>query len=96
MLQKSGVYVWKYLNPKMIGVGYSTLFCCFITSLCYTMNVVYGLLIFITGFLKPLPWYSDHVRDWMGDVLSSTQNITTATSQLTTASWENQFPGCQA
>ena len=62
MLQKGAVNVWRYLNPKMVGIGYSTLVCCFITSLYYCIYVAYSLLIFITGFLKPLPWYSDEGR----------------------------------
>ncbi|KAJ3608457.1 hypothetical protein NHX12_025504 [Muraenolepis orangiensis] len=55
-IRQGSIGVWKYISPKLCGIGYSSCVVCFFVAVYY--NVIIGWSLFYLGnsFQYPLPW----------------------------------------
>ena len=55
-MRKSTVYVYREINPRWIGVGYSCVFALFIVQTYYSVLLSYCSVYLVNSFVTPLPW----------------------------------------
>ncbi|XP_015818946.1 sodium-dependent neutral amino acid transporter B(0)AT2 isoform X1 [Nothobranchius furzeri] len=55
-IRQGSIGVWKYISPKLSGIGYSSCVVCFFVALYYNVILAWSLYYFGNSFQYPLPW----------------------------------------
>ncbi|XP_034049824.1 sodium-dependent neutral amino acid transporter B(0)AT2-like [Thalassophryne amazonica] len=55
-IRQGSIGVWKYISPRMAGIGYSSCIVCFFVALYYNVILAWSLLYLGMSFQYPLPW----------------------------------------
>eukprot|EP01060_Flectonema_neradi_P021105 TRINITY_DN2861_c4_g1_i1.p1 TRINITY_DN2861_c4_g1~~TRINITY_DN2861_c4_g1_i1.p1 ORF type:complete len:689 (+),score=67.83 TRINITY_DN2861_c4_g1_i1:50-2116(+) len=55
-MRKSTVYVYREINPRWIGVGYTCVFALFLVQTYYSVLLSYCSVYLVNSFVVPLPW----------------------------------------
>ncbi|KAM9832316.1 sodium-dependent neutral amino acid transporter SLC6A17-like [Neosynchiropus ocellatus] len=55
-IRQGSIGVWKYISPKLAGIGYSSCVVCFFVALYYNVILAWSLFYLGSSFQSPLPW----------------------------------------
>ncbi|XP_072311667.1 sodium-dependent neutral amino acid transporter B(0)AT2-like [Eucyclogobius newberryi] len=55
-IRQGSIGVWKYISPKLAGIGYSSCVVCFFVALYYNVILAWSLFYLGNSFQHPLPW----------------------------------------
>uniref|UniRef100_A0A3Q2Q360 Transporter n=1 Tax=Fundulus heteroclitus TaxID=8078 RepID=A0A3Q2Q360_FUNHE len=55
-IRQGSIGVWKYISPKLAGIGYSSCVVCFFVALYYNVILAWSLFYLGNSFQSPLPW----------------------------------------
>ncbi|XP_035853699.1 sodium-dependent neutral amino acid transporter B(0)AT2-like [Sander lucioperca] len=55
-IRQGSIGVWKYISPKLAGIGYSSCVVCFFVALYYNVILAWSLFYLGNSFQYPLPW----------------------------------------
>uniref|UniRef100_UPI0037E6F7C5 sodium-dependent neutral amino acid transporter B(0)AT2-like isoform X2 n=1 Tax=Semicossyphus pulcher TaxID=241346 RepID=UPI0037E6F7C5 len=55
-IRQGSIGVWKYISPKLEGIGYSSCVVCFFVALYYNVILAWSLFYLGNSFQYPLPW----------------------------------------
>ncbi|KAM3859571.1 sodium-dependent neutral amino acid transporter B(0)AT2-like [Diretmus argenteus] len=55
-IRQGSIGVWKYISPKLSGIGYSSCVVCFFVALYYNVILAWSLFYLGNSFQYPLPW----------------------------------------
>ncbi|XP_029364013.1 sodium-dependent neutral amino acid transporter B(0)AT2 [Echeneis naucrates] len=55
-IRQGSIGVWKYISPKLAGIGYSSCMVCFYVALYYNVIIAWSLFYMGNSFQYPLPW----------------------------------------
>ncbi|XP_067432990.1 sodium-dependent neutral amino acid transporter B(0)AT2-like [Thunnus thynnus] len=55
-IRQGSIGVWKYISPKLAGIGYSSCVVCFFVALYYNVILAWSLFYLGNSFQQPLPW----------------------------------------
>ncbi|XP_078093576.1 sodium-dependent neutral amino acid transporter B(0)AT2-like [Mustelus asterias] len=57
-IRQGSIGVWKHINPRLSGIGFSSCMVCSLVSLYYNVIISWSLFYFGHSFQYPLPWQS--------------------------------------
>uniref|UniRef100_A0A673C996 Transporter n=1 Tax=Sphaeramia orbicularis TaxID=375764 RepID=A0A673C996_9TELE len=55
-IRQGSIGVWKYISPRLAGIGYSSCVVCFFVALYYNVILAWSLFYLGNSFQQPLPW----------------------------------------
>lgn len=55
-IRQGSIGVWKYISPRLSGIGYSSCVVCFFVALYYNVILAWSLFYLGNSFQSPLPW----------------------------------------
>lgn len=55
-IRQGSIGVWKYISPRLSGIGYSSCVVCFFVALYYNVILAWSLFYLGNSFQHPLPW----------------------------------------
>lgn len=55
-IRQGSIGVWKYISPRLAGIGYSSCVVCFFVALYYNVILAWSLFYLGNSFQYPLPW----------------------------------------
>uniref|UniRef100_A0A3Q3RYG4 Transporter n=1 Tax=Mastacembelus armatus TaxID=205130 RepID=A0A3Q3RYG4_9TELE len=55
-IRQGSIGVWKYISPKLAGIGYSSCVVCFFVALYYNVILAWSIFYLGNSFQFPLPW----------------------------------------
>ncbi|XP_034715820.1 sodium-dependent neutral amino acid transporter B(0)AT2-like [Etheostoma cragini] len=55
-IRQGSIGVWRYISPKLAGIGYSSCVVCFFVALYYNVILAWSLFYLGNSFQYPLPW----------------------------------------
>uniref|UniRef100_A0A3Q1D1G0 Transporter n=1 Tax=Amphiprion ocellaris TaxID=80972 RepID=A0A3Q1D1G0_AMPOC len=55
-IRQGSIGVWKYISPRLAGIGYSSCVVCFFVALYYNVILAWSLFYLGNSFQHPLPW----------------------------------------
>ncbi|XP_056609472.1 sodium-dependent neutral amino acid transporter B(0)AT2 [Triplophysa dalaica] len=55
-IRQGSIGVWKYISPRLAGIGYSSCMVCFFVALYYNVIIAWSLFYLGNSFQYPLPW----------------------------------------
>lgn len=55
-IRQGSIGVWKYISPRLSGIGYSSCVVCFFVALYYNVILAWSLFYLGNSFQQPLPW----------------------------------------
>ncbi|KAL7372820.1 hypothetical protein ABVT39_022802 [Epinephelus coioides] len=55
-IRQGSIGVWKYISPRLAGIGYSSCVVCFFVALYYNVILAWSLFYLGNSFQSPLPW----------------------------------------
>ncbi|KAK0150180.1 Sodium-dependent neutral amino acid transporter SLC6A17 [Merluccius polli] len=55
-IRQGSIGVWKYISPKLCGIGYSSCVVCFFVAVYYNMIIGWSIFYLGSSFQYPLPW----------------------------------------
>ncbi|XP_033841192.1 sodium-dependent neutral amino acid transporter B(0)AT2-like isoform X1 [Periophthalmus magnuspinnatus] len=55
-IRQGSIGVWKYISPRLSGIGYSSCVVCFFVALYYNVILAWSLFYMGNSFQYPLPW----------------------------------------
>ncbi|XP_041829909.1 sodium-dependent neutral amino acid transporter B(0)AT2-like [Melanotaenia boesemani] len=55
-IRQGSIGVWKYISPRLAGIGYSSCVVCFFVALYYNVILAWSLFYLGSSFQYPLPW----------------------------------------
>ncbi|XP_033467650.1 sodium-dependent neutral amino acid transporter B(0)AT2-like [Epinephelus lanceolatus] len=55
-IRQGSIGVWKYISPRLAGIGYSSCVVCFFVALYYNVILAWSLFYLGNSFQFPLPW----------------------------------------
>ncbi|XP_015237892.1 PREDICTED: sodium-dependent neutral amino acid transporter B(0)AT2-like isoform X1 [Cyprinodon variegatus] len=55
-IRQGSIGVWKYISPRLAGIGYSSCVVCFFVALYYNVILSWSLFYLGSSFQYPLPW----------------------------------------
>ncbi|KAJ0060094.1 hypothetical protein NL108_003928, partial [Boleophthalmus pectinirostris] len=55
-IRQGSIGVWKYISPRLSGIGYSSCVVCFFVALYYNVILAWSLFYLGNSFQYPLPW----------------------------------------
>nr|XP_020461916.1 sodium-dependent neutral amino acid transporter B(0)AT2-like isoform X2 [Monopterus albus]XP_020461917.1 sodium-dependent neutral amino acid transporter B(0)AT2-like isoform X2 [Monopterus albus]XP_020461918.1 sodium-dependent neutral amino acid transporter B(0)AT2-like isoform X2 [Monopterus albus] len=55
-IRQGSIGVWKYISPRLVGIGYSSCVVCFFVALYYNVILAWSLFYLGNSFQYPLPW----------------------------------------
>ncbi|KAM6964189.1 sodium-dependent neutral amino acid transporter B(0)AT2-like [Tautogolabrus adspersus] len=55
-IRQGSIGVWKYISPRLEGIGYSSCVVCFFVALYYNVILAWSLFYLGNSFQYPLPW----------------------------------------
>ncbi|XP_061823544.1 sodium-dependent neutral amino acid transporter B(0)AT2-like isoform X2 [Nerophis lumbriciformis] len=55
-IRQGSIGVWKYISPRLVGIGYSSCVVCFFVALYYNVILAWSLFYLGNSFQSPLPW----------------------------------------
>ncbi|CAJ1080830.1 sodium-dependent neutral amino acid transporter B(0)AT2-like [Xyrichtys novacula] len=55
-IRQGSIGVWKYISPRLAGIGYSSCVVCFFVALYYNVILAWSLFYLGNSFQNPLPW----------------------------------------
>ncbi|KAM9716646.1 sodium-dependent neutral amino acid transporter B(0)AT2-like isoform 1-T2 [Menidia menidia] len=55
-IRQGSIGVWKYISPRLEGIGYSSCVVCFFVALYYNVILAWSLFYLGNSFQHPLPW----------------------------------------
>ncbi|XP_028264234.1 sodium-dependent neutral amino acid transporter B(0)AT2-like [Parambassis ranga] len=55
-IRQGSIGVWKYISPRLVGIGYSSCVVCFFVALYYNVILAWSLFYLGHSFQQPLPW----------------------------------------
>ncbi|XP_026206859.1 sodium-dependent neutral amino acid transporter B(0)AT2-like isoform X1 [Anabas testudineus] len=55
-IRQGSIGVWKYISPRLAGIGYSSCVVCFFVALYYNVILAWSLYYLGNSFQYPLPW----------------------------------------
>ncbi|XP_034563367.1 sodium-dependent neutral amino acid transporter B(0)AT2-like [Notolabrus celidotus] len=55
-IRQGSIGVWKYISPRLEGIGYSSCVVCFFVALYYNVILAWSLFYLGNSFQNPLPW----------------------------------------
>ncbi|XP_061564178.1 sodium-dependent neutral amino acid transporter B(0)AT2-like [Cololabis saira] len=55
-IRQGSIGVWKYISPRLAGIGYSSCVVCFFVALYYNVILAWSLFYLGHSFQYPLPW----------------------------------------
>ncbi|XP_068161249.1 sodium-dependent neutral amino acid transporter B(0)AT2-like [Antennarius striatus] len=62
-IRQGSIGVWKFISPKLIGIGYSSCVVCFFVAVYYNVILAWSLFYLGNSFQHPLPWETCPVQD---------------------------------
>ncbi|XP_077358759.1 sodium-dependent neutral amino acid transporter B(0)AT2-like [Festucalex cinctus] len=57
-IRQGSIGVWKFISPRLVGIGYSSCVVCFFVALYYNVILAWSLFYLGNSFQSPLPWTS--------------------------------------
>ncbi|XP_062415997.1 sodium-dependent neutral amino acid transporter B(0)AT2-like isoform X2 [Pungitius pungitius] len=55
-IRQGSIGVWKFISPRLAGIGYSSCVVCFFVALYYNVILAWSLFYLGNSFQSPLPW----------------------------------------
>ncbi|KAM3591751.1 uncharacterized protein V6R79_006789 [Siganus canaliculatus] len=55
-IRQGSIGVWKYISPRLAGIGYSSCVVCFFVALYYNVILAWSIFYLGNSFQYPLPW----------------------------------------
>ncbi|KAG7226356.1 hypothetical protein INR49_013767 [Caranx melampygus] len=55
-IRQGSIGVWRYISPRLAGIGYSSCVVCFFVALYYNVILAWSLFYLGNSFQSPLPW----------------------------------------
>ncbi|XP_029311955.1 LOW QUALITY PROTEIN: sodium-dependent neutral amino acid transporter B(0)AT2-like [Cottoperca gobio] len=55
-IRQGSIGVWKYISPRLAGIGYSSCVVCFFVALYYNVILAWSIFYLGNSFQSPLPW----------------------------------------
>ncbi|XP_076008348.1 sodium-dependent neutral amino acid transporter B(0)AT2-like isoform X2 [Genypterus blacodes] len=55
-IRQGSIGVWKYISPRLVGIGYSSCVVCYFVALYYNVILAWSLYYLGSSFQHPLPW----------------------------------------
>ncbi|XP_023255919.1 sodium-dependent neutral amino acid transporter B(0)AT2-like [Seriola lalandi dorsalis] len=55
-IRQGSIGVWRYISPRLAGIGYSSCVVCFFVALYYNVILAWSLFYLGNSFQHPLPW----------------------------------------
>ncbi|KAM9336085.1 sodium-dependent neutral amino acid transporter B(0)AT2-like [Symphorus nematophorus] len=62
-IRQGSIGVWKYISPRLAGIGYSSCVVCFFVALYYNVILAWSLFYLGNSFQYPLPWEQCPVQE---------------------------------
>lgn len=58
IIRQGSIGVWKYINPRLVGIGFASCVVCSFVALYYNVIIAWSLFYLFNSFQFPLPWNS--------------------------------------
>ncbi|XP_053116463.1 orphan sodium- and chloride-dependent neurotransmitter transporter NTT5 [Hemicordylus capensis] len=55
-IRQGSIGVWKYINPRLVGIGFASCVVCSFVALYYNVIIAWSLFYLFNSFQFPLPW----------------------------------------
>ncbi|XP_068610414.1 sodium-dependent neutral amino acid transporter B(0)AT2-like [Brachionichthys hirsutus] len=62
-IRQGSIGVWKFISPKLVGIGYSSCVVCSFVAVYYNVILAWSLFYLGNSFQQPLPWENCPMRD---------------------------------